>query len=245
MRLALALAAMCVFPLEGRATTILAIRSNDVLVVAADSREVSVNGFESRDACKIYIAPYHIFAAAGLIENNNKTFSVFDVAKAAIAGNANHEAVVTAFDRGIVHTLPGMVSAVREQSAQFYESYVRDKQAVQSVIASNDGGELKISVVGFVPQATGAVSIERQDCPGACDVTTPAFLGIGEHEAIDGALRADGKIWSRLGIVGAINSLMATQASATPNAVGLPASIAILHRNSSEVGWNQTGFCNR
>jgi hypothetical protein len=78
MRILLLIGTIYFLPNYCFATTVLALRTNDALFVAADSLIMDGGSFRGH-LCKVVIAPNHIFAAAGILRDTVGRFGLHPV----------------------------------------------------------------------------------------------------------------------------------------------------------------------
>jgi hypothetical protein len=226
-------------PADAFATAVVALRTDSEIVVAADSKAVTIEGFEGK-RCKTLIAPHHIFAAAGIIGQVG-TFNSFDTAKRLLSTSASHAEIVASYSNEMLRVIPEVVEKIKNQAPRYFETKVRGQQVFQALFGTLENGVLKVSVVGFTPADDGSVSARQEDCPGQCDATQPWLATLGEHTLIDTEAR-NSHLWKDLEIFGAVSKLVDLEIEARPASVGGPVSIAFLQKDG-HVGWHQSGSC--
>jgi hypothetical protein len=227
-------------PGQDLATALVVLRTDSQILVAADSKTISIEGYGAK-RCKILIAPNHIFAAAGIFRQNG-AFDAFEIAKRLLSTSASHSEIVTSYKNEMLHVIPDVVQKIKNQTPQYFVAKVRDQEAFQAVFGTSEEGVLKVSVVGFVPSNNGSISVKQKDCPGQCDTTLAWFASLGAHALIDAEVNSNSHIWKNLGIVGALDRLIALEAEGRPAYVSGPVSIAVLQQNG-RFEWKQLGSC--
>ncbi|TWC00214.1 hypothetical protein FBZ93_1056 [Bradyrhizobium macuxiense] len=222
------------------ATTLIVLRTDSQIVVAADSKVVSIQGYEAM-RCKILTTPNHFFAAAGIFRQLDE-FDSLQIAKRLLSTSASHTEIVTAYKDHMLRVIPAVVKRIKSRVPQYFEAKMRGQEAFQAVFGSSENGVLKVSVIGFVPGDGDSISIREEDCPGHCQAKQVWFATLGEHALIDDEIRSRHLIWKSLGIVGAINKLITLETEGLPASVGGPISIGFL-RPDGQAGWYQRGNC--
>lgn len=241
VRLLILIAILYWLPDDAFATAVVALRTGSEIVVGADSKSLTIEGFEEK-RCKTLIAPNHIFAAAGIISQVG-TFSAFETAKRLLSTLASHAEIVASYRNEMLRVIPRVVEKIRNQAPRYFETKVRGREAFVAVFGTLENSVLKVSVVGFTVSEDRSVATREEDCPGHCDATQPWLVTLGEHTIIDTEAR-NYQLWKDLGMIVALNKLVDMEIEAFPASVGGPVSIAFL-RKDGQVGWPQPGSCAR
>ena len=123
------------------ATAVVALRTGSEIVVAANSKSVTIEGFEDKH-CKTLIAPNHIFAAAGIISQVG-TFNAFETARRLLSTSASHAEIVASYRNEMRHVIPDVVEKIRNQAPRYFQTKVRGQEAFVAVFGTLENGVLK------------------------------------------------------------------------------------------------------
>ena len=241
---------LLVLPNVGSATTVVALRSDRRIIVAADSMMgVMKNGsVVSRSlVCKARRVDDIVFANAGLEFVGTISFSA--IATRNLSGPGSFSVRLKAYYAETDAALGTALRALKDGMPMFFKDQV-GKTVFSTLVATVQQGvpilvgrEYKLSL-----NADGSVKITSSEtrCPGDC----PAVNGIlvlagGEHGAIDGYLgvASFGKIppasWPDR-----MAQMVQMEIDALPDKVGPPISVIVL--DSTGIHWHngESGVCN-
>jgi hypothetical protein len=169
------------------ATAIVAIRTPDVVVLAADSRGTFAGGMETtRQVCKIHRVGELFFAVAGLSEDPGRGFSAVSIVS------------------GVLRSSDGVMRAARVAAEEMADPLRReltklageDKALLERSLATLPS-VIVVGVDGGVPAAAGfhfevpgggswpaELSLRTLNCPGDCPNGVYTFF-LGQRSAID------------------------------------------------------------
>jgi len=185
---------------SGSASTIVAIRTPDVVVIAADSLgTVAGAGTQSqRSVCKIHRADRLSFAVAGISNDEGRGFSVVDTVRKSIGGHGTVRDASRAAAEAVRHALGIELSRLELEDRDVFE---RTLSRLTSVILTGlDPGDVP-AAAGFHFERqlgpAGAPSLRAVflACPGDCPGGVYTFF-LGERSAIDKYISEHGKSFS-------------------------------------------------
>ncbi|HYA26566.1 MAG TPA: hypothetical protein VEE82_01075, partial [Thermodesulfovibrionales bacterium] len=233
------------------ATSIVAVRNNDEIVIAADSKTIltpvgdSVGEPESVAKCKIVQAGNLFFASAGSagigsVEFDGNVDSVFNLKEVIAKGLAGEGRIVDKvnnLEKVLVITLAQIAEKARQDNVAFFmERFI--KYPIHSVIiAGLDNEELVLMVRTFklIISPSGSLSFEigRFACPGDCQAPFVTIFE-GQTEAIRKFLQENEYFLYYTDPTIAVRNLVELEVSKDPSFVGPPIDILRLTREGAE-----------
>jgi hypothetical protein len=232
----------------GMATTIVAIRSPDYVVLAADSQVTvaSLDGNTAVAECKIQEIGANFVGAAGYFRETPRGFSAFDIARKASNQGGDLMAIADRFERAALEPFKASVQRFRQDNPALFASYCNNRDCLEVAFVGQEGGINKLSVRCFrVTTPAEQIVVEpshRLDCPGNCQAgAAEALLGI--HENADALINRTPHFWMVKGIVAGIDQLIGTEVEANPGDVGLPISILTIDGSGPHWEPGHRGVC--
>ena len=238
-------------PSAAFATSIVAVRNNDEIVIAADSKTTltpardGMGEPESIAKCKIVQVGNLFFASAGsagigsveFYGNVDPVFNLKEVIAKGLAGKGRIADKVNKLEKDLVINLAQIAEKARQDNAAFFlERFV--KHPIHSVIVAGlENGELLLMVRTFklIISPSGSLSFEigRFTCPGDCD---SPFITLfeGQTEAIRTYLQVNRYFLYRTDPVTAVRNLVDLEISTNPSFVGAPVDILRITRKGTE-----------
>ncbi|HAM50308.1 MAG TPA: hypothetical protein DCP92_06290 [Nitrospiraceae bacterium] len=233
------------------ATSIVAIRNNDEIVIGADSKTTltqmsdSVGEQGSVAKCKIVQAGNFFFASAGSAGigplessgNLDPEFNLKEVIAKGLRGNARIADKVKNLEKILVGNLSQIAEKARQDNAAFFIERFVDHTIHTFIIAGVDNDQLVLLVRTFklIISPSGSLSFEigRFTCPGDCD---SPFITLfeGQTEAIRTYLQVNRYFLYRTDPITAVRSLVDLEISANPSFVGPPVDILRITRTGTE-----------
>jgi hypothetical protein len=216
-------------------TTVVAIRTNTEIILAADSRIVAVGDTPQNvgTTCKIVRVGDIYFASAGLLRDTRNTFNVRDAVVEASGGGGGPSDVVLRFEQVIRGPLIRTIQQIKDEHPAYFRSELDNKNALEIAFGAFEHGTPKLFVRSFLVSQNGhSVDVARVDCPGVCSGDIGSVF-LGRHSIIDKFMDANPHFF-RIGWEQSIERLIGLEASARPNDVSLPANVLRIHANGSQ-----------
>ena len=225
------------------ATTIVVARTENEIVIGADSKVTDTFGNEvKRRACKILQVGNLFVAFEGLEIDRQTGFNVQDIATMALKTKQSTSVIerVSTLTGSLVTRLFDEITHMRKNEREAYNKRIEGGQVfLRIVIAGFEKGKPLIFVRSFraaqITQQQSGITVVPDDCLNDCqgEVVT-RFLG--ETEAIDGLPEETPGFWQS-GIVEGVRRLVHTEIDARSEYVGPP--IDIVRISKSGVQWIQ------
>jgi hypothetical protein len=215
-------------------TAILAVRTEDVLVVGADSKTTRLDAPDvSTSTCKIQDVEGVFFAVAGLRRSTDGDFDVPLLAARACRTAGTLDEKVLAFEQAMQGPLTAALVRIRETAPDYYRGREQRHAAfVEVAFFSNEGGKPRFLVRDFKARESEqkVLSIEV----GAAELSGPGFALLGEAREMRDYLDAN-PIVDRMNPIEGARALLGRAATAHPETVGLP--IDIVQLDGQAVRW--------
>jgi hypothetical protein len=228
--------------LAARATTIIVVKTEDEIVIGADSKVTDTFGNTSANqACKIVQAGDVFFAYAGFARDNQTGFSIPQIAADAL--NLKPTASVTEkteiLTRVAVKKLNVEIPLLKQNNFVTYREKIEGKIFLRILVAGFEKNKPVILVrkfrLGQTEEKKVSVIISTDDCDAKCTgKNVTRFLG--EIEAIDGLPEETPDFWKG-GLASGVRKLIETQIAAREEYVGAP--IDILRISAKGAAWIQ------
>jgi hypothetical protein len=161
------------------ATSIVAIRSPDSVVIAADSLLTIRNGAgedTTRAECKIFQSGKIFFSFTGFYKEPGSGFDIVSIVSDTLKQGESFGVAVDKAAMAVVNAMKDEVRRIRKESPALYEKYFAAKtgQLLQILFASYEDGVPMVVVYDIKknagPYADIEVSYDRNSCPGNCNV---------------------------------------------------------------------------
>lgn len=233
------------------ATSIVAVRNDDEIVIGADSKttltQVYYNVREPEDIakCKIVQAGSLFFASAGSAGLGpvdmpgyvSPEFNLKELIAHGLRGDGKIGEKVTNLEKLLVLNLTQIAERVRKDNPAFFlQKFVR-YPAHTIIIAGLEDENLILMVRTFrlvvLPSGSLSCEVGRFTCPGDCEAS---FITIfeGQTEAIGNYLRGNENFLYSTDPVVAVRDLVEMEITQDPSAVGPPVDILRLTRRGAE-----------
>jgi hypothetical protein len=221
-------------------TSIVAILNNETVVIAADSKEMTVAKtgeiYMPRSVCKIHQGNNFFWAVADTVKDPNTTFDI----KATVGNVARTAALpsskVDRLDRLIPQLIQHEAEALRRTQPKAFQQFA-DGQPFLEVLFIGFEQQKAIAVYReYLIKATRrrveVVMAEPIDCPGAECRESQMFV-LGERLAIDAYFRTHKGVFQPTPIevsIDTIRNLVQSEINDSPLTVGPPIDIARIDR---------------
>jgi hypothetical protein len=257
-RLVFLMLLLCCYPARG--TTIVVIRNDQAIVIAADSRLLEVtSGGGVRTAgnseCKVQKMARFFWASAQLDHDDVTGFSVQHFVATAGRFRGTLFAQMSEFERIIAPALLREVTSLKTRDPNYYHALlVNSFPALEIVFFGVEKKELVLHFRQFIYKKAGrnfkivANPVRAIDCPGVSCHRTQLVL-LGEYRAIASFMLHP--TWpTGITPIDAARKLVEIEEQASPTYVGGPITEFVLNTNSEqwvadEVGcqkqWNKSG----
>ncbi|HXB55389.1 MAG TPA: hypothetical protein VN461_11435 [Vicinamibacteria bacterium] len=215
-------------------TAIVAIRTEDLLVVAADSKTTRLDAPDvSTNTCKIQEAAGVFFAVAGLRRSTDGDFDVPSLAARACRASGNLDDKVASFEEAMQGPLKAALVQIRDTAPDYYRGRERRHAAfVEVAFFANEAGKPRFLVRDFKARESEqkGLSIEV----GGAELPSPGYALMGEAREMRNFLEAN-PIVDRMNPIEGARAVLDRAATAHPETVGLP--IDIVQLDGRAVRW--------
>jgi hypothetical protein len=233
------------------ATSIVAVKDSDAIVIGADSKTTltsagsSVGEAGSIPKCKIVQAGNLFFASAGYAGisragvpgNVDPEFDLREIITRELQGNGSIGDKMGDLEKMLVANLTRVAEKARKDNAAFFLTRFVRHPVYTIIVGGLDNGELVLMVRTFrlVISPSGALSfgIGRFSCPGDCQESA-ATIFEGRTEAIRNYLEQHKLFLYFADPVTAVRDLVGLEISEDPSFVGPPIDILRLTRKGVE-----------
>ncbi len=232
------------------ATSIVAVRNNDEIVIGADSKTMLTSAFSSVEdpqsvsKCKIVQAGNIFFASAGSAGIGPAEFPgyvdpEFDVRKIiakGLEGKGRIADKVNNLEKTLIASLSQIAEKARQADAVFFMERLAKYPIHSVIVAGLDNEELILMVRTFklIISPSGSLSFEigRFACPGDCP---ESFITVfaGRTEAVRKYLKSE-YFWFYTDLTTAVRHLVELEISREPSFVGAPVDILRLTKEGAE-----------
>lgn len=163
------------FPLPavvGAQTSIVAVMTNDLIVIGAGSKETTPDGRETTTFCKIGSTNEVFWARAYYARDSGLNFSADAVAREAILTEGTLKERVSGFERKVEPLLKRIAETRMANDRAWLQSHSEGKPVLQIVFAAFENGRPLMLVRNFRAHIEGnGFRIENRSprtCPGDC-----------------------------------------------------------------------------
>lgn len=233
--------ALLAWPL--RATSIVAVRTPNSIVVGADSKMVNGDMGQEGSVCKILTSNGVFFSAARIWSSSAGHFSVAAIAADALNSTSDLASGVNEFEEHLIQPLERLLTLLKTVDPARFQREFDGKSAVDVLFVKFEAGYPAVLSRSFIVRDEGShgptVQINREECSRDCSQAF-AYAAIGQHAAIDKALAENPYLWNE-GLAKAVRKLITLEISAKPTLVGPP--VSILSIDESGPHWIEQGLC--
>ncbi len=233
------------------ATSIVAVRNDNEIVIGADSKTMLTGGDGSRlepesiEKCKIVQVGNLFFASAGsagigsveFFGNTDPEFNMKEAIAKGLGGKGDIADKVKKLERVLVGNLTQIAEKARQDNAAFMLKRFVNQPIHTVLIAGSDNNDLVLMVRTFnlIVSPSGYLSFEigRYSCPGDCREPSIAIFE-GKTEAIRNYLQENGYFLNSMDPAIAVRDLVGLEISKEPSSVGPPVDILRLTRKGAE-----------
>lgn len=237
------LALMLLLVGRAAATTIVAVKTPNEIVIGADSKVTDTfgNAFANQ-ACKIVQAGNLFFAYEGLARDRRTGFDIAKIAAQSLQLKPNATAVekVSIFTGFVTSQLFAELLSLKQHDPETYREKIEGGQTfLKILVAGFEGNRPLLFVRQFravsLSRGTIGVIVVPDDCLSDC-AGYPVIRSLGETAAIDGLPEETPGFWEN-GIVEGVRRLIETEIAARSEYVGPP--VDILRIDKTGARWIQ------
>ena len=222
------------------ATTVLAVRTEERVVLAADSRVQFIGNQQSTISigCKVHLTSGIVWSHAGYYANPTTGFDLEAIVARAFAENSSFDARLQRLAGAVSAPLHQALLALRAADRRTYDE---DVEAPLKIIAAKMEVAVPVlAVVQFERASTGVLSHRIYRCPGDCP-TGVQYVSAGMHREADRMVEATPAYFSQQGWRNGMRTLLDSTAAAHPGQVSAP--YTVVEIGPAEVQWLDPGLC--
>jgi hypothetical protein len=231
--------------LQERGTTVVAVRTPDFVILAADSRVLQGSTNEMK-GCKIERAGDVFFSRAGMFLDPSTGWDLSrDARRAAAPGGSLRDIAdrfVSLTQRGLITTM----ARLKKVDPEFFGRHCEGKHDPEIVFAKIEAGVPALALRSFhIETKNGQVTVSPDpavNCPGDCP-TEYTDVTLGNHDAADKLYSATPHFWRVNGFVDGIDKLIMSESEANPMEVIPPISILRLDKTGAHWERGYQGLC--
>jgi hypothetical protein len=187
------LLAACFIPASAFATTIIAVRTAEFVIIAADSKATYLGQTGLPTVCKIYNNGQLYFAVAGLDHDARRNFYVRTIVAQSLSPSANFDQQVTRVENAVSQSLMTELNHMQREDPGAYAFTMHSSREIVSIIfAQYQDGVPYLAARGFewIANPAPAIKIDRITCPGDC-ADGRELVSLGEKSAAEKFMRAN------------------------------------------------------
>lgn len=187
------LLAICLVPASTLATTIIAVRTADFVIIATDSKATYIGAAGAPTVCKIYNNGHLYFAVAGLDGDAQRNFSVKSIVAKSLLPSASFDQQVARAESAISQSLLIELDRLRREDPGIYAFTMHNSREVVSVVlAQYQDGVPHLAARGFAwtMNPSPRIAISRVTCPGDC-ADGRELVSLGQRNAAEKFMRAN------------------------------------------------------
>lgn len=226
------------FPSFGQ-TSIVIIKTRQDVLIGADTkvRRFETTGKEatSVSTCKIKQFGGVFVAAAGLVEDTNTGFNIYEAAKSAVEQGGHIAEQALRFENAIGYKLVAEVDSIRRDDPKRFE-VLKTADVLTITFAGLEAGTPSLTFVSFNSSLTprGAIQINAHQisCPGEVCGIEPAIFFMGDNKAALAYEAKHEKFWLS-NPTAAIRKLIGIEIVDRPEDVGPPIDIVRITKNGA------------
>ncbi|MFZ0639106.1 MAG: hypothetical protein WA020_02985 [Candidatus Acidiferrales bacterium] len=190
-RISRILLALCLVPASAFATTIIAVRTAEFVIIATDSKATYLGQAGPPTVCKIYNNRQFYFAAAGLDHDARRNFYVKNIVAQSLLPSANFDDQVARVENAVSQSLMTELNRLqREDPGTYAFTMHSSREVVSLVLAQYQDGVPHLAARGFgwIANPAPAIKIDRVTCPGDCS-DGRELVSLGEKAAAEKFMR--------------------------------------------------------
>jgi hypothetical protein len=151
------------------ATTIIIIRTRNLIVIASDSKAQYQGDQGNPQVCKVARQNETYFLIAGLAHDTLHGFLANRTVASAIARGGTFEQQADTVEADLAKELEREMGVLRADDPEGFKFAVKGDVPSSIALVSVEGGVPKVAVLSFVlDKSTGKMRVMRDSCPGTC-----------------------------------------------------------------------------
>ena len=185
------LVTVCFLPASAFATTVIAIRTADFVIIATDSKATYLGQSGPPTVCKIYNSGQLYFAVAGLDQDSRRGFSVKNIIAQSLVSSATFDQQVARVENAVSQSLMTELNRMQREDPGIYAFTMHSsREAVSIVLVQYQDGVPRLAARGFarVANPAPAIQVDRVTCPGDCS-DGRELVSLGEKAAVEKFMR--------------------------------------------------------
>jgi hypothetical protein len=238
---------MLLQPIFVPATTMIAIRGPNYVVLASDSlmtgtlkdQKTAVSGCKIQQIKNVFVGVAGTFAG-------DTGFNAYNLARDAIMQGGNIKQIADRFEQAVHGVFKTFVEDLRRENPVYFQKYCNNKDCLQVVFIVVEDGTSKLAMRCFrvtTPSGKSVVveSADNHDCPGDC--SEAAVVLLGDHDNADALIGQTPQFWKVKGIYAGIDEAIGAEIKAHPHDVGLPISMLTIDKSGPHWQPGHQGLC--
>lgn len=223
-----------------QATTVLAVRTDERVVLGADSRVQLVRGTRTAlsTGCKMHRSGDIVWSHAGYAANPETGFDLAAIGNRAFAGSGALKDRMQRLARAVTEPLHRALLALRDANPSAYDEDIAGPLKV--VAAGVDGGAPVLAVAQFERSGDGHLESKFHYCPGDCS-SGMEYVSAGSHSEADRIVRETPDYFRHQEWLEDFRRLLDAEAAARPSDVTAPYSIVEV--SPAGIRWLDRGLC--
>jgi hypothetical protein len=236
------------FPWHCFATSVVAFRTAQEIVIAADSRATASNDLSIHiSTCKIRQINSVFVASAGFMFSPATGFSIDQLLSASFKANVSIRQGVGSFERAVIKPMLNQMIWERKRDIASFQREYEGKETVQIVFATIESGIPVLLFRSFKSETVkGKLTFRLArslNCPGDCtgDIR---YVPLGEGEAIAAYMEQNPKEWFRGTFVETAKFFVTLEIKDKPQFVAFPIDVLRLTKDGAEWIQKKEGCAN-
>jgi hypothetical protein len=232
-----------ILPPDARATTIVAVRTPDSVLLGTDSKMTAADGAAVAGQCKIATANGVYWAVANLKKDEEHNFDLDEIAAAAMRGPGSVAARIAGFERAVP---PKLAEVLNDTPDDVVKEFHENQPSIDIVFAGLEDG------VPYIHRRYFEARIQRKTDDSRkgifvrtvrpkCSSDPGCLTAIGSRRTVAGERARNPAMLSSMGAAQSIRHLIDTEIAAFPDVVGPPISVLEIDKGGSR--WISRGVC--
>ncbi len=171
LRIAVTVGALCVVLPSCFGTTIVIVRTRNLVVIASDSKAQYQGAQGLPQVCKIARQNETYFVVAGIAQDARRGFLANRIVSSAIARSSTFDEQANGVENDMLEALAKELGSMRTDNPEEFKFAVTGESPSTIGLVAVENGIPKVTVLSFIyDHVTGKMSVKRDSCPGTCDV---------------------------------------------------------------------------
>lgn len=151
------------------ATTIVIIRTRNLVVIASDSKAQYQGAQGLPQVCKIAKQNETYFVVAGIAQDTGRGFFANRIISNAIARSSTFDEQANTVESDMLDALAKELGSMRTENPEEFKFAVTGNTPSTIGLVTVEDGVPKVVVLSFIyDPATGKISVKHDSCPGTC-----------------------------------------------------------------------------